>query len=305
MNFAALTTLVAVVTKGSFAAAAQEVGCTPSAVSLQMKHLEAYFGRALFDRSTRSVRPTPFARELAAEAAEMIERMRGLRSRPSLTVSGRIRLGAIQSVQLAVLPMALRALRDEHPELAVTLSGWSDTDVLLQDLKAGKLDAAIVVRPDSNRGRRLVWLDLYRQEFVLVASAGTTGSAEELIRNSRWVGYDTSLTGGKLASQYVRRIAPQARPEMSLRSIEAIIAMVSEGLGISVVPRPRQSQTDAYGVRVIGLGRRGPVRQISLVHRRADLDDRNIKAVHATLTEVVARWMVPAEAGRGPAPRVR
>lgn len=39
--------------KGSFTAAAGVIGCTPSAVSLQVKQLETYFGKPLFDRSSR------------------------------------------------------------------------------------------------------------------------------------------------------------------------------------------------------------------------------------------------------------
>ena len=54
MNVPMRETLVAIVDRGSFAAAAREVGCTSSAVSLQVKQLEAWFGRVLFDRSARN-----------------------------------------------------------------------------------------------------------------------------------------------------------------------------------------------------------------------------------------------------------
>ena len=76
MNMAALSTLVAILDRGSFASAADDVGCTPSAVSLQMKQLEAYFGQPLFDRSTRTVKPTDFGREAGAVARESIDRNR-------------------------------------------------------------------------------------------------------------------------------------------------------------------------------------------------------------------------------------
>jgi DNA-binding transcriptional LysR family regulator len=60
MNIGMFATLVAIVERGTLAAAAKQVGCTPSAVSLQVKQLEAYFRQPLFDRSTRAVKPTPF-----------------------------------------------------------------------------------------------------------------------------------------------------------------------------------------------------------------------------------------------------
>src|SRR5262245_46115209 len=115
MNVAMLKTLTAIVDRGSFAAAAQEVGCTPSAVSLQVKQLEVWFGQLLFDRSARTVTATPFALEAAAVAREVSARLEALRQRPATTVAGRVRLGAIATVQTGLLPAALRTVRDRHP----------------------------------------------------------------------------------------------------------------------------------------------------------------------------------------------
>ena len=65
---------------------------------------------------------------------------------------------------------------------------------------------------------------------------------------------------------------------MEVRSIDAIVAMVSAGLGVSIVPEPRQALLEAHGVRALGLGRGGPTRQIAVVRRRADAANRNIDA---------------------------
>ena len=83
MNLAFLSTLVSIVDRGSLAAAASHVGCSPSAISLQVKQLEAWFGRPLFDRSARSVEPLPFALEVAAVARDVALRLDALRARPS------------------------------------------------------------------------------------------------------------------------------------------------------------------------------------------------------------------------------
>jgi DNA-binding transcriptional LysR family regulator len=70
MKLGALHALVAVVERGSFVAAAADMKVTPSAVSLQMKQLEAWFGRPLFDRSGRTAGVTPLAREIAGAVLE-------------------------------------------------------------------------------------------------------------------------------------------------------------------------------------------------------------------------------------------
>ncbi len=117
LNLSNLATLVAILDKGSFTAAAGVIGCTPSAVSLQVKQLETYFGKPLFDRSSRQSRPTAFALEVAQAARDTTARIQALRVRPTLTVSGTLRLGSLTSIQSDLLPYVLRSLRDERPAL--------------------------------------------------------------------------------------------------------------------------------------------------------------------------------------------
>lgn len=288
MNLAALSTLVAILDKGSFAAAADAVGCTPSAVSLQVKQLEVFFGQPLFDRSTRTAQPTEFAREAGAIARELLARLGGLRARRDIGISGRIRLGAIASIQTDALPSALRLLRDSHPALDMQVS-LGDSDELQAALRAGRIDAASLVRPPSGGSSRLHWQNLYRQPYVLLAPAGTSAaSPAALLQSQPWIRYDTALTGGRLAAQYVKRICPRARLAMQMQSIDAIVAMVAAGLGVSVVPLPRAAQLEAHAVQAVRLGRQGPARQIALARRKADADSRNIDAVQAAFAAVYA-----------------
>jgi DNA-binding transcriptional LysR family regulator len=279
MNVAMLRTLVAIVDRGSFAAAAHEVGCTPSAVSLQVKQLEAWFGELLFDRSMRTVKPTPFALEAAAAAREVAARLEALRKRPGRVVAGRVRLGAIATVQTSLLPPTLRLLRDRHPALRVDVS-LGDSDALLIDLKAGRIDAAVLVRPEAGGSSRLAWHDVVRQPFVmLVPPTAPLASPPALLQRHDLIRYDTALSGGRLAAQYVRRAFPGARCVMEMRSIDAIVAMVGAGLGVSIVPQPRKALLEAHGVREVSLGRAGPARRIALACRRADAANRNLAAV--------------------------
>lgn len=283
MKLAALDTLGAVLATGSFTAAAADVGLTPSAVSLQMKQLEAYFGRPLFDRSGRAAVPTAFARKLAIASGSALAVIEGLRARSTVSVSGVLRVGAIASVQSSVLPQALRILRDEHPGLTVQLT-LDVSGPLQAALNAGRLDAAVVVRPQNGGSTRLHWQDLARVPFVLVAPAQAEGSTpQQLLRRHPWIQYEHTLTGGRIATQYVRRLSPGKRPAYEVASTDAIIAMVSQGLGVSVIPRPRAPLQDAYAFREVTLGASGPVRQMAWLCRPADAEDRRHGAVMSAL----------------------
>jgi DNA-binding transcriptional LysR family regulator len=65
---------------------------------------------------------------------------------------------------------------------------------------------------------------------------------------------------------------------------------VAAGLGVTVVPRPRQPLIDAYAVRELQLGRNAPTRQIALVCRSSDQGDRRTSAVRAALSEAYAYY---------------
>jgi len=291
MNLAMLSTLQAIIEQGSFAAAAERVGCTPSAVSLQIKQLESHFGRPLFDRSSRAVKPTPLALDIAGVAKEYTARLDALRARPMMAVSGVVRFGAITSMQTDVMPGIVQRLAAEHPGLELRISPVNDTEDLLAELKADRLDAAMIVRPAAGGARRLLWTDLGRQKYVMLAPADAGASRPEaLLRTLNWIAYDTLLSGGRTAAQYVRRIAPAARRSMELRSMDAIVSMVSLGLGISVLPKPRQALLDAYPVKVISLGANAPSRQIALARREADADNRNLDAVLKCARGVFESW---------------
>jgi len=280
MNLTMLVTLRTILEQGSFTAAAGVVGCSPSAVSLQVKQLEQYFGRPLFDRSTRVVVPTDFARDVVSAVGDFSHRLQMLRSRPVVEVAGRIRVGVITSMQSDVLPQALHALRQKHPSLDVVVPPLNDSDEMISELKAARLDVALLVRPESGGSRRLVWQELHRQPYVLLAPPNAPGkTVRQLLEACDWIGYDLSLSGGRVAARYVRSLKPDARCVMELRSMDAIVAMVAQGLGVSVVPQPRRPLVDAYAVREVGLGSRAPFRKLALVWRNSDEGSRNVEAV--------------------------
>lgn len=279
MKFEFLMTLNSVLRHGSFASAADDMGLTPSAVSLQMKRLEEYVGQPLFDRSGRTVRPTPLASDLAESIRTALDAVEEARTRHSAALSGRVVIGAIRSLQPTMIPLVLREVGDRHPGLAVRVI-QGDSGELLDHLKAGRLDGAALIRPTSGGSSRLDWQDLERQPFVFVAppdSSETT--AEALIARYDWIQFDTSLTSGRTAASHLHRLSPGTRPRFELESIEAVLAMVSAGLGVSIIPRLPVAPTVRAPVRQIPLGVSTPTRQIAFVCRSGDADNRRVRAI--------------------------
>lgn len=307
MKFEFLLTLDSILRHGSFAAAADDVGLTPSAVSLQVKRLEEYLGRPLFDRSGRTAKPTALARELSESVRVALDAVETARTRQTVALTGRVVLGTIRTLQPTMIPIVLREISMRHPELGVRVI-QGDSVELLNQLKAGQIDGAALIRPPSGGSSRLVWEDLERQPFVFVAPPDSPNlPVTTLIKRYNWLQFDTSLSSGRVAASFLHRLSPTTRPKFELESIEAVLAMVSAGLGVSIVPQLRGMTVAAYPVRQIALGARTPVRQISFVCRSLDADNRRVSvlkdafvAAYGLAGPDISQPVLEDQAGGGP-----
>jgi len=279
MKLLFLATLDAILRRGSFAAAAEEMGLTPSAVSLQVKRLEEHLGQPLFVRAGRIAQPTALARELALATREALSLMESLRAKSTPTVDGRVVLGTIRTVQSSTLPPALIEVRRRYPQLVVrAIQG--DSDALMQQLKTGVIDAAVIIKPSSGGTGRYHWHALAHEPFVLIAPPGSQGdSLGELLQTHDWIQFDTALVSGRMAANYLHRAAPRARGSVEIDSIDTIVALVSAGVGVSVVPKPRHPISVVHPVREIPLKVAAHAREIAFVSRALDRDNRRVIAL--------------------------
>jgi DNA-binding transcriptional LysR family regulator len=291
MKIEMFDTLDAVLRGGSLAAAAGEMNLTASAVSMQMKQLEAYLGQPLFDRSGHSLQPTALAYDVAAALRDGLQQLQSLRRRTQASVEGVVRLGVIESMLPTLLPGTLTRLRARYPRLEVRpMRGRS---VGLTDaVKSGDLDAAVVAEPERGGSVRLHWHPLLRTEMRLIAPpAAPEASVAALFKQHEWIRYDRETISGALAARYVARHVRTQRGALELDSITAVVAMVSAGLGVALLHLVDTRICQTYPVRFVAAGRDVPVMQTSLVTRKSDAELRTLDAVReamrATLTETL------------------
>jgi DNA-binding transcriptional LysR family regulator len=287
MKLGALPTLQVVLRRGSFALAAQELGLTPSAVSQQMRSLEEYFGQPLFNRSGRTVKPTPLANEVVGTVQGALGNLERLRDRSRFDVRGRLRVGAANTVQLSALPRALKYMQERYPGIQVVLEPENASEHLLEKLKAGNIEAAIVARPEAGVSRAVECEEISDEPFVFVypRNYAGPGNLKEIIVNLPWIRYNLKLSGGKTASKFVRELSPGLEPRFEMMSSFAVLSMVSEGLGFSVIPQPKEPLCSIYPVEIIRLDRQMRKRHIVVARRKTDIDNRRINALRDCLRD--------------------
>jgi DNA-binding transcriptional LysR family regulator len=144
----------AVVSTGSFSAAAQDLGYTQSGVSQQVAALERMVGAPLFSRpgGPRRVRLTEIGRAFMPHTDAVIARLTAAASDVAALSSGQVgslRVGVLQSVGARVLPELLRRFLESSPGVEVHITPALEPRHLLVDVERGELDLAFVNLPLS------------------------------------------------------------------------------------------------------------------------------------------------------------
>jgi DNA-binding transcriptional LysR family regulator len=144
LDLSLLQTLVAVNDSGSLARAAEQVGRTQSAVSLQMQRLEQTLGLDLFDRSGRALVLTSAGQAMLGHARHMLEVNReAVAAVRGHRVAGRVRFGMSVDFEHTWLPRAMARFAQSHPKIEVALSVDRNSALELA-VSQGDIDIALV-----------------------------------------------------------------------------------------------------------------------------------------------------------------
>lgn len=167
--------LAAVADSPTWAAAADRVGVSASALSQGLAELERRIGVQLFESlgRRRMLRPSAqpvldHARRVVALSSDLVDWSTRLRS----ANAGRVRLGMIDIVAVVHFPEVLRAFRAEHPDVDLTLS-VAPSAQLLDALRDGSLDLVVCVAPPTTSAG-ISTVVLFDEALRVVAPAHTT-----------------------------------------------------------------------------------------------------------------------------------
>jgi LysR family hydrogen peroxide-inducible transcriptional activator len=232
--------LVAVADTLSFSRAAEACFVTQPALSAGIKELEDRLGAQLVERTRRSVLLTPLGNEIAARGrrllldAEEIETLARAHSNPE---EGDLRLGAIPTIGPYLIPRALPAIRARFPGLRLYLREEL-TESLIDGLHEGRLDAILIALPFETGALRI--LPLFDDGYQLASPPDwpppdATG-AEALPMDGHLMLLDKGHCLQRHALEaYPGRVLPRDE-DFAATSLSTLIAMVSEGLGITLLP---------------------------------------------------------------------
>lgn len=176
----ALRALVTIADQGSFRSAARSLGYTQSAISHQIGSLEQSLNSSLFTRpgGRGAIALTPAGEAAYRRARRVLAEIDSLAADVAAAESGErqtLRIGVFQSATTELLPGALRALREQRPDVEVVLSEIRDYERTIDRLANGQLDLAFIVSPQPDERIRSIpllddpWVILTRRDSELTA----------------------------------------------------------------------------------------------------------------------------------------
>jgi DNA-binding transcriptional LysR family regulator len=276
-----------VVERKSFSQAAERLGVTQPAVSLQIRSLEQRLGRQLLDRSGRRVEPTEAGRRLYASTQRVLAAeehlLEDLDADDEGAITGTLELGASTGPGGTVVPLLLCEFQEHHPDMSVRLT-VSDTQTLVDRVAERELELGIVGAGRRHRG--VAFEPFFRDEVVLACPsdhrfAGKTVSLDDL-KEEKLIVMQEGAGVRQVIEDELRRAGMRLRDldvRLELGLQESVRSAVLAGHGIAFISRLAIEADLAAGqistARVRGLD---PVREIFLARATGRSETRAARA---------------------------
>jgi DNA-binding transcriptional LysR family regulator len=287
MDTRQLAAFCAVVERKSFSQAAERLGVTQPAVSLQIRSLEQRLGRQLLDRSGRRVEPTEAGRRLYASAQRVLAAeehlLEDLDADDEGAITGTLELGASTGPGGTVVPLLLCEFQEQHPDVGVRLT-VSDTQTVVDRVAGRELELGIVGAGRRHRG--VAFEPFFSDEVVLACPADHRFACKTVtlddLKGERLIVMQDGAGVRQVIEDELRKAGMRLRDldvRLELGLQESVRSAVLAGHGIAFISRLAIEADLAAGriatARVRGLD---PVREIFLARATGRSETRAARA---------------------------
>lgn len=274
---------------GSFRAAADALGVSPSALSRQITGLESRLGARLFDRDTRNVTPTASGRVFASIAQRMLNTIEDGMVEFEAHVSarrGRLTIAGLPSVTQGLLPGILQTFAAEHPDVDLRIIDALSGSVI-EAVESGVADIGFTAGTPSARSR-LDFHPIMKDEFVAIGHpdgplADERGYPWSEIASMPFIAMAEGTSVRELTDAACLRIDSVMSPRFEVAHLATAGALVASGLGVTALPTltlPMMNTTELVRREISDFGAK---RRIGLVRRNG----RTLSPTAAAFVQVV------------------
>lgn len=311
MAFVTLTELkyiVAVARERHFGRAAEACFVSQPTLSVAVKKLEDELGVQLFERGNTEISVTPIGQRIIEQAREVLQQtavIKELAKQNNDPLSGPLRLGVIYTIAPYLLPALVKHLIHQVPQMPLILQE-NFTARLLEQLKQGELDAAILALPLADTSFNIT--PLYDEPFVVAMPRQHPWAQRTSIDPQELKSETMLLLGsGHCFRDQVLEVCPELsrftqddehdggmRRTFEGSSLETIRHMVASGLGLTVLPASAAdtAQTDPL-LKLTPFHPPAPQRRVVIGWRKSFTRPAAIEALKHAVQSVTLPGVVP------------
>ncbi|RZZ89158.1 MULTISPECIES: LysR substrate-binding domain-containing protein [Pseudoxanthomonas] len=276
MNLRDLKYLVALADHMHFGRAAAASFVSQPTLSTQIKKLEDELGVSLVERAPRKVMLTPAGRDAAERARRIVaevEQMKESARRSQDPEAGTVRLGIFPTLGPYLLPHVVPSIRTRFPQLELLLVE-EKSDVLLQRLREGKLDAGLLALPVDEDQLHVEFL--FEEPFVLAVPEGHPLAARDSLTldelsDQKLLLLEDGHCLREQALEVCRLSGANEKSEFRATSLETLRQMVAADVGVTLLPtlavKPPVARSD--NIHLLGFSDSHPSRRIAMVWRKS------------------------------------
>jgi DNA-binding transcriptional LysR family regulator len=235
MNFADLQVFKSVIDEGGVIKAANKLHRVPSAVTTRIKQLEASMGVKLFHRDRQRLHLSP-AGELLRDYAERLIQL-SIEARDVVSGTsprGVLKLGALESTTASRLPPILAGYHTRYPDVRLELVTGTN-DALLGQLAERKLDAAFMAEPPAERAFEHV--PVFSERLTIISSPDHPPITRARdVEGCSLIAFPEGCAYRRVLQRWLGRDSLAPFRVLDLSSYHAIVACVTAGAGIALVP---------------------------------------------------------------------
>ena len=225
----------------SFSRAAVRNDISQSAVSQQIKNLEARFGTQLLIRDGKTVSPTPSGRifyERSRQILDGFQQMQLELKAIGQDMAGSVRVATIYSVGLYEISVVVKTFLKLYPKVRPHVEYSKGTRVY-EDCLAGAIDLVIVTYPEPRKGLRVIPLPADKLVLICAPEHPLARRPHVDIRKlggQNYIALEKGLASQRALDQIFRENGIEVRVVMEFDNIETIKRSVEIGAGVSIVP---------------------------------------------------------------------
>ena len=290
MHIETMKTFCDLVETGSFTRAAQMNLVTQSAVSQQLKTLEARYDCRLVERTRRGrMVLTDQGKCFYAGCRDLLERFESLevqmRER-SAAIAGTVRIATVYSIGLHELPPYVTRFMKTYPQVRVHLE-YRRTNQVCDGCLDDTVDIGIVALPIPRSNLEVIpWQE---EPLVLVCApehplARRRRVTMSLLQGASFIAFERDIPTRKTIDRLLSRYRVKVNRVMEFDNIETIKRAVEVGSGVSIVPATTVAEAIHRGTLVkLGFVEGRFTRTVGVIHRRGRVLTRAASAFVETV----------------------